>query len=162
MPSSQDGRGQDGRPGGQVPSRERATAGWVHARGREPEARSLASTLRDIGYATGFFTPTDLHFQNDVETVDAFGFGDAPSAQAGQQNPFRRAVCLEAHEEKLAGCYLRASSTRLNGVSVARRKREKPASAKTCLSRRSPACAPSPSFTSCDSELGVQMQVDAA
>lgn len=107
MPSSQDGRGQDGRPGGQVPSRERATAGWVHARGREPEARSLASTLRDIGYATGFFTPTDLHFQNDVETVDAFGFGDAPSAQAGQQNPFS-ATRVPGSPRKKAGRVLLA------------------------------------------------------
>ena len=55
-----------------------------------------------------------------------------------------------------------ASSTKLKGVSVARRKLLKPASAKTWRSRRSPACAPSPRPTSCDSEFGVQMQVEAA
>jgi hypothetical protein len=58
--------------------------------------------------------------------------------------------------------HLRASSTRLKGVSVARRKWLNPASMKTCRSRFSPACAPSPSPTSCDSELGVQTHVEAA
>jgi len=36
----------------------------------------------------------------------------------------------------IEGCYLRASSTRLNGVSVARRKREKPAPGTTPTPRR--------------------------
>jgi pimeloyl-ACP methyl ester carboxylesterase len=62
----------------------------------------------------------------------------------------------------LVGSYLRASRTRLNGVSVARRKRLKPASSNTARRRASPACAPSPRPTSCESELGVQMKVDAA
>lgn len=53
------------------------------------------------------------------------------------------------------------SKTMLNGVSVARRKRLKPASSATLRSRISPACAPSPSPTSCDSEAGVQIIVDA-
>lgn len=60
--------------GGKYPLANERTADWVQAHGREPEARSLASALRDIGYATGFFTPTDLRFQNDVEMVDALGF----------------------------------------------------------------------------------------
>jgi hypothetical protein len=42
----------------------------------------------------------------------------------------------------------RASRTRLNGVSAARRNREKPASWTTSPSRVSPACAPSASPTS--------------
>jgi hypothetical protein len=49
----------------------------------------------------------------------------------------------------------------LKGVSVARRNRVNPASVATCLSRRSPACAPSPSATSWDKDAGVQMKVEA-
>ena len=59
-------------------------------------------------------------------------------------------------------CYLRASRIRLNGVSVARRKRLNPASANTSRRRASPACAPRPSPTSWDSEFGVQTMLDAA
>ena len=52
----------------------------------------------------------------------------------------------------------RASSTRLNGVSAARRKRVKPPAVTTSRSRASPACAPSASPTSCASDAGVQTQ----
>ncbi len=58
--------------------------------------------------------------------------------------------------------YGRASSTRLKGVSVARRKRVKPPAVTTSRSRASPACAPSPNPTSCASEAGVQTMVEAA
>src|SRR5439155_3476223 len=58
--------------------------------------------------------------------------------------------------------YGRASSTRLKGVSVARRKRVKPPAMTTSRSRASPACAPSASPTSCASEAGVQTMVEAA
>ena len=44
--------------------------------------------------------------------------------------------------------YFLASRIRLNGVSVARRNRVKPASPNTCFSRASPACAPSARPTS--------------
>ena len=57
--------------------------------------------------------------------------------------------------------YGRASSTMLKGVSVARRKRRKPPAVTTSRSRASPACAPSASPTSCASDAGVQMSVDA-
>lgn len=57
--------------------------------------------------------------------------------------------------------YNLASNIRLNGVSVALRKRLKPPAAITSLSRFSPACAPKASPTSCDSEAGVQRRVDA-
>jgi hypothetical protein len=56
----------------------------------------------------------------------------------------------------------RASNTRLNGVSAARRNRVKPALVATCLSRASPACAPRAAPTSCASEFGVHSIVDAA
>ena len=48
------------------------------------------------------------------------------------------------------------------GVSVARRMRVKPASVSTARSRFSPAWAPSARPTSCASDAGVQMSVDAA
>src|ERR1700683_1128313 len=50
----------------------------------------------------------------------------------------------------------RASNTRLNGVSAARRKRVKPAAVTTSRILASPAWAPSASPTSCDSEAGVR------
>ena len=53
-----------------------------------------------------------------------------------------------------------ASRMMLNGVSVARRTWVNPASRSTIASWRSPACAPSPSPTSCASDPGVQMTVD--
>jgi hypothetical protein len=55
----------------------------------------------------------------------------------------------------------RTSKIMLNGVSVARRKRLKPASVATWRSLRSPAWAPSPRPTSWDSDAGVQMKVEA-
>ena len=58
--------------------------------------------------------------------------------------------------------YGRASSTRLNGVSVARRNRVNPASSATARSRSSPAWAPRASPTSWSSEDGVQITVEAA
>ncbi len=56
----------------------------------------------------------------------------------------------------------RASNTRLNGVSAARRKRVKPPAATTSPIRASPACAPSASPTSCDSDAGVHRNVENA
>ena len=56
----------------------------------------------------------------------------------------------------------RASNTRLNGDCTARRNVVKPAPCTTARSRASPAWAPSASPTSCASEHGVQISVDAA
>ena len=53
-----------------------------------------------------------------------------------------------------------ASYTMLKGVSAARRKRVKPPALTTSRIRASPACAPSASPTSCDSEAGVQRSVE--
>ena len=65
---------------------------------------------------------------------------------------------------KIEGSYRygRASSTRLSGVWVARRTREKLAASRTLRRRASPAWAPSASPTSCDLEHGVHSIVDAA
>jgi hypothetical protein len=54
-----------------------------------------------------------------------------------------------------------ASSTRLNGVSVARRKRVNPPSVITSRSRDSPAWAPSARPTSWSREAGVHTSVEA-
>ena len=56
--------------------------------------------------------------------------------------------------------YGRASYTRLNGVSAARRKRVKPPAWTTSRIRASPACAPSASPTSWDSDAGVHSRVE--
>ena len=85
-----------------------------------------------------------------------------------QRRQERRSGANAAHRScirtdvKLAGIVQeRTSKIMLNGVSVARRNRWKPASVATWRSLRSPACAPSPQPTSCDSDAGVQMKVDA-
>ncbi len=54
-----------------------------------------------------------------------------------------------------------ASTMRLNGVLVATRTWEKPASRSTCSNRSGPACAPSPSPTSWARDDGVQITVDS-
>src|SRR6266516_2617995 len=56
--------------------------------------------------------------------------------------------------------YGRASKTRLNGVSVARRNRVRPPEVTTSRIRASPAWAPSARPTSWDSDAGVQRSVE--
>ena len=62
---------------------------------------------------------------------------------------------------KFPPSYGRASKTKLNGVSVARRKRVNPPAVTTSRKRASPAWLPKASPTSCDSEAGVQTCVEA-
>jgi len=57
-------------------------------------------------------------------------------------------------------CQGRASNTRLNGVSAARRNRVNPAVPTTSAILASPACAPRASPTSCDSDAGVHSSVE--
>jgi len=57
--------------------------------------------------------------------------------------------------------YGRTSYTKLNGVSVARRKCENPPFVMTSRIRASPAWAPNARPTSCDSDAGVQSNVEA-
>jgi len=59
---------------GQYPLANEGIGNWVAASDGAPRIRSLPSMLRDAGYATSFFTPTYLTFQNDVAVVDALGF----------------------------------------------------------------------------------------
>lgn len=60
--------------GGQYPLANEGTANWARANRRQPHIRSLPSVLREAGYATSFFTPTDLRFQSDVDVIHSFGF----------------------------------------------------------------------------------------
>ncbi|MDM0050361.1 sulfatase-like hydrolase/transferase [Variovorax sp. J22R115] len=60
--------------GGQYPLANEGTQNWARENRKKPRIRSLPSVLRQAGYATSFFTPTDLHFQNDLDVVDIFNF----------------------------------------------------------------------------------------
>ena len=68
-----------------------------------------------------------------------------------------RALPVADHDHLVHG---RASNTRLKGVCSARRKRVKPPATTTSRIFACPACAPSASPTSCDSEAGVQRKVE--
>ena len=82
----------------------------------------------------------------------------------------RRHACQDGEREfagRVAGVQPlrrqgRASRIMLNGVSVARRILVKPPAVMTSRSLASPACAPSAEPTSCDSEVGTQIIVEAA
>lgn len=60
--------------GGQYPLGNQETARWVAENRKIPRMRSLPSVLRDIGYATSFFTPSDLNFQSDIDIIKGFNF----------------------------------------------------------------------------------------
>jgi len=60
--------------GGQYPLANESTMRWAEENRKVPRIRSLPSILRDAGYATSFFTPTDLHFQSDVDVIGSFNF----------------------------------------------------------------------------------------
>ena len=78
--------------------------------------------------------------------------------RSARQCAVRAARAVKQLAEAFQG---RASKTRLNGVSAARRNRVKPPSFTiTSVSRRSPACAPS-AGPCCASETGTQMSDDA-
>src|SRR3954454_4350913 len=75
------------------------------------------------------------------------------------RQPGRAASVASAHAVDRM-CHGLASNTRLNGVSAARRKRVNPPAAITSPILASPACAPSASPTSCDSDAGVHRNVE--
>ena len=70
--------------------------------------------------------------------------------------------CVGVRALAARGPYSRASNTRLNGVSAARRKRVQPPAVTTSRIRASPAWAPSARPTSCESEAGVHSSVENA
>lgn len=75
-------------------------------------------------------------------------------------NERARGACGQSASRSRSRIQGRASSTRLKGVSIARRKRVKPPWCTTSRSRASPAWAPRHNPTSCERDAGVQTSVD--
>jgi arylsulfatase A-like enzyme len=77
--------------GGQYPLANGDTAGWAAANEKVPRIRTLPSALRDAGYATSFFTPTDMEFQSDPEIIRSFNFEEVQTepdlTTPGQERP---------------------------------------------------------------------------
>src|SRR5277367_187230 len=102
--------------------------------------------------------------RDGIRCVDRADLMDAPiharltRTAASQAGP----PASELIERILRPVQGRASRTRLNGVAVARRTRENPPAVSTSHRRASPACVPRPNPTSCDSDAGTQIIVDAA
>ena len=90
----------------------------------------------------------------------ARGTASPPRLRPPRRRAPRPAVAPAA-PTRVAVRYGRTSSTRLNGVSVARRKRVKPPAVTTSRNRASPAWAPSARPTSWSRDAGVQTSVDA-
>ncbi|WP_213953789.1 sulfatase-like hydrolase/transferase [Variovorax sp. dw_954] len=59
---------------GQYPLANQGTARWAAANENHPRIRSLPSALREAGYATSFFTPTDIQFLSDPQVIRSIGF----------------------------------------------------------------------------------------
>lgn len=59
---------------GQYPLTIEGVARWTVENGRQRRIRSLPSLLRAQGYATAFFTPTDLDFIDEIAVVRALEF----------------------------------------------------------------------------------------
>lgn len=60
--------------GGQYPLTNEGSARWGAENSKVPRIRGLPSALRDVGYATSFFTPTRLQLLNENRMVEALGF----------------------------------------------------------------------------------------
>jgi arylsulfatase A-like enzyme len=60
---------------GQYPLTNRGTTAWATRNEKIPRLRGLPALLGDVGYATSFFTPTELEFQSDWEVIRSLGFG---------------------------------------------------------------------------------------
>ncbi|MGJ7506634.1 LTA synthase family protein [Variovorax sp. GT1P44] len=60
--------------GGQYPLTNEGSARWSAENTKLPRVRGLPAALREVGYATSFFTPTHLHLLNENQMVDALGF----------------------------------------------------------------------------------------
>src|SRR5438132_2979420 len=89
--------------------------------------------------------------------VDRIGLTSLYSAQANYEWPEDEATSLTPFLH-----HGRVSSTKLNGVAVARRKRVKPPAVTTWRSRASPAWAPRAIPTSWLNDAGTQIIVEAA
>ena len=123
------------------------------ARGRESASSSSASARSTRRKQEDGWRAAAVHL---VEGADAVAL-DVP-VEVGVARPgLFRARLPNRQFTQIQG---RASYTMLNGVSAARRKRVKPPALTTSRIRASPACAPSASPTSCDSDAGVQRNVE--
>lgn len=60
--------------GGQYPLTIEGVTRWTVENERQRRIRSLPSLLREQGYATAFFTPTDLDFLDEIAVVRALEF----------------------------------------------------------------------------------------
>lgn len=60
--------------GGQYPLTNEGTKGWSAENAKVGRVRGLPAALRELGYATAFFVPTDLRLLNEVEVVRSLGF----------------------------------------------------------------------------------------
>ncbi|WHZ10606.1 MAG: hypothetical protein OJF60_001045 [Burkholderiaceae bacterium] len=59
---------------GLYPLTNGATAKWAALNAKIPRLRGLPALLHGQGYATSFFTPTELNFQSDQEVIRSLGF----------------------------------------------------------------------------------------
>jgi len=133
-------------PPASLPVRYQERSPAVSPKSKKNRAARMILELRSLGCRVeylGAYSSVRLHFRPLRVLVHEAG----------------RAADLE--ESPRHTCYGRASYTRLNGVSAARRKRVNPALDTTSRIRFSPACAPNAAPTSWASDAGVQIIVEA-
>ena len=133
-------------------------------------AWSQSSPVSKRGYDLAAVSPSSVHL--GVVSVDVLAREPEHLGVVGAFEASARMVCSRAaapRELRLAlgrrhglrgARHGRASSTRLNGVSAARRNRSKPPALTTSPILAWPACAPSASPTSCESEAGVHRSIE--
>jgi hypothetical protein len=115
----------------------------------DPAARFVTPLVPDLQNTNvwligGEFVWVSTDGWNTACTATACSWQQAYDTGAGQQPLLTVQLLTARFKARSATVYIRASSTRLNGVSVARLNRPKPPPATTTSrNRRSPACAPS-------------------
>jgi arylsulfatase A-like enzyme len=67
---------------GRVPGTVSMQRSWLQRQPQPVEPASLARQLAGSGYATAFFVPTRLNFENDAELVHALGFEHVTSLES--------------------------------------------------------------------------------
>jgi hypothetical protein len=137
------------RPAGAPSVIEKPEAGWDRLRLR------LAQDLERGGAVLPQQLKVTLHSATGNQSEAAGRIISRPPGSNAAR--FTRAPCPPSPYRQG-----RASRIILNGVSVARRILVKPPAVMTSRSLASPACAPSADPTSCDSEVGTQIIVEAA
>ena len=87
--------------GGQYPLSIEGVARWTAANARHKRIRSLPSLLRGKGYATAFFTPTDLNFIDEIAVVRALEFEHIVSEPELQKDGAKRANYMGKADESM-------------------------------------------------------------